>query len=72
MTTTTQTAGLGFSGAQDARRGLGARLLAGVKMLRARARAMQELARMTDAELADIGLSRGDLPHLFDRRSEQG
>jgi uncharacterized protein YjiS (DUF1127 family) len=34
--------------------------------IRERARAMNELARMTDSELNDLGLARSDLPHLFD------
>jgi uncharacterized protein YjiS (DUF1127 family) len=32
---------------------------------RARAAAMDELARLSDTELSDIGLCRGDIPHLF-------
>jgi uncharacterized protein YjiS (DUF1127 family) len=39
----------------------------GVRIMRERARAMSELTRMSDAELADIGLTRADLPNLFDR-----
>ncbi len=34
--------------------------------MRERARALNELARMTDTELNDLGLARADLPHLFD------
>ncbi len=34
--------------------------------MRERARALNELARMTDTELNDLGLARSDLPHLFD------
>ncbi len=34
--------------------------------MRERARALNELARMSDTELNDLGLARCDLPHLFD------
>ena len=34
--------------------------------MRERARALNELARMTDTELNDLGLARSDLPHLFE------
>jgi len=40
---------------------------------RARERAFQELASLDDRSLADIGLNRGDIPFVLDRRSnEQG
>ena len=29
--------------------------------------AIEELAMLSDHELADIGLTRGEIPHLFDR-----
>jgi uncharacterized protein YjiS (DUF1127 family) len=35
---------------------------------RANARALAELNRMTDRELFDVGLSRSDVPRLFDNR----
>jgi uncharacterized protein YjiS (DUF1127 family) len=44
-----------------------ASLGAAFSRMRERARAINELARMTDAELTDLGLARSDLPHLFDR-----
>ena len=36
---------------------------------RARERAFQELAALDDRSLADIGLNRGDIPFVLDRRS---
>lgn len=36
-----------------------------------RRRAMAELQELTDRELADIGLTRADIPHLFDRMAKQ-
>ncbi|ATR22880.1 putative cytosolic protein [Roseomonas mucosa] len=36
-----------------------------------RRRAMAELQELTDRELADIGLVRSDIPHLFDRMAQQ-
>ena len=39
---------------------------AGFNRMRERARALSELARMSDTELTDLGLARSDLPHLFD------
>jgi uncharacterized protein YjiS (DUF1127 family) len=41
-------------------------LLTKVTEWRNRRAVMQELALMTDHELSDIGLSRADLPHVFD------
>ena|ERR1700674_3737701 len=35
---------------------------------RARSRAMAELSRMTDRELFDVGLNRGDFDRIFDDR----
>ena len=32
---------------------------------------MAELQELTDRELADIGLVRSDIPHLFDRMAQQ-
>jgi uncharacterized protein YjiS (DUF1127 family) len=43
------------------------RLMDLVHTMRERARAIRELSAMSDAELHDIGLTRSDLPHLFDR-----
>jgi uncharacterized protein YjiS (DUF1127 family) len=40
--------------------------------VRARAEAMHELAVMSDAELADIGLSRAAIPHLWDQPRKRG
>jgi uncharacterized protein YjiS (DUF1127 family) len=45
-----------------------ARLAASLHHLRERARAMRELSAMSDAELHDIGLTRSDLPGLFEGR----
>jgi uncharacterized protein YjiS (DUF1127 family) len=45
-----------------------AKLVAYVHTVRERARAMTELSRMSDAELADIGITRSDLPRIFDRQ----
>ena len=42
-------------------------LVESVRVLRARARALTELTRMSDAELADIGLVRADLHQIFRR-----
>jgi uncharacterized protein YjiS (DUF1127 family) len=33
---------------------------------------ISELAMLSDHELADIGLSRGDIPHVFDRPFQAG
>jgi len=44
------------------------RLVGFVHTIRERARAMTELSRMSDAELADIGITRSDLPRIFDRK----
>ena len=44
-----------------------ASLVEGIRVLRARARALTELTRMSDAELADIGLVRADLHQIFRR-----
>ena len=38
---------------------------------RARERAFQELASLDDRSLADIGLNRGDIPFVLDRRSNE-
>jgi uncharacterized protein YjiS (DUF1127 family) len=49
-------------------RGLGqrlARLMGAWHEVRARAAAMEELSSLTDAELADIGLSRCMIPQLW-------
>ena len=35
---------------------------------RARERAYRELASLDDRSLADIGLTRSDIPHVFDRK----
>jgi uncharacterized protein YjiS (DUF1127 family) len=35
---------------------------------RANARALAELSKMTDRELFDVGLNRGDFDRIFDRR----
>jgi uncharacterized protein YjiS (DUF1127 family) len=45
-----------------------ARLAQAFANMRERARAMRELSAMSDAELQDIGLTRSDLPRLFDKR----
>ena len=48
---------------------LGGRLLAALQWLAAMPRrraVLDELARLSDHELADIGLTRGDLPRVFD------
>ncbi len=49
-------------------RGLFRRLVAILAEWRRRRAVMQEMAMMTDRELADIGLSRADLRHIFDPR----
>lgn len=46
-----------------------ARLSNYVHQVRERARAMTELSRMSDGELADIGITRSDLPRIFDRKA---
>jgi len=38
---------------------------------RARERAFQELASLDDRSLADIGLNRGDIPFVLDRRNNE-
>jgi uncharacterized protein YjiS (DUF1127 family) len=42
--------------------------LAVYRSWRANSRALGELGRMSDRELFDIGLNRGDLDRVFDRR----
>lgn len=53
------------------RHGLMARMVAGVcaraAAWNARRQAVEELSGMTDRELADIGLSRSDIPRVTDR-----
>ena len=44
-----------------------AHLLNGWNEIRARAAAMDELSHLSDAELADIGLSRSDIPRRIDQ-----
>jgi uncharacterized protein YjiS (DUF1127 family) len=46
--------------------GLARRVLAGFAEWRRRRAVMLEMAMMTDHELADIGLSRADIPRVFD------
>jgi uncharacterized protein YjiS (DUF1127 family) len=49
--------------------GVGAKLLAAVRWfaeLPRRQAVLEELSALSDRELADIGLNRGDLPRVFD------
>jgi uncharacterized protein YjiS (DUF1127 family) len=48
-----------------------AALVAGYRTRLARARALTELCRMSDRELEDIGLNRGDVARVFDDRLNQ-
>ncbi len=55
--------------AQEVRQASGgwiARGLRAIKAWYARQAVLREMEMMTDRELADIGLSRGDLPRVFD------
>ncbi|MGC8468428.1 MAG: DUF1127 domain-containing protein [Acetobacteraceae bacterium] len=67
------------SGAQrggSGARGLLGRLIDYIRERRRRFAVMNELAELTDRDLADIGLVRSDIPRIFDpdfaRRYEQG
>ncbi len=51
-----------YAPARPARKGLFAR----VAEFFQRQAAIREMADLTDHELADIGLTRADLPHMFD------
>ena len=69
----------GRSGAQRGgrgARGLLSRLADHIRERRHRFSVMNELAELSDRDLADIGLVRSDIPHIFDRdftrRYEQG
>ncbi len=56
-------------GAAEGRTGFGLRVLAAVRRvaeLPRRRATLDELGRLSDHELADIGLTRGDLPRVFD------
>ncbi len=50
-----------------ARPGLLARAVAGIGNWMARRAAIQEVAALSDAQLADIGISRSEAPMVFDR-----
>jgi len=45
--------------------------IAAFRMWRENGRARTELSRMSDRELFDVGLNRGDFPRIFDRRLNQ-
>jgi len=49
-------------------RGFASRALAAYRTWRANARAFTDLNNMSDRELFDIGLSRGDIDRVFDNR----
>ena len=66
MATATQANSAALSGAASFRPF--ARVAQVFNTLRERARAVRELSAMSDAELQDIGLTRSDLPNLFDKR----
>ena len=45
--------------------------VAAFRAWRERSRALDEMSRMSDRELLDVGLSRGDLVRMFDDRYNQ-
>jgi uncharacterized protein YjiS (DUF1127 family) len=45
--------------------------VAAYRTWRANARALTELSYMSDRELSDVGLNRGDFPRMFDERFNQ-
>ncbi len=47
--------------------GLVARIGAWLGAIRRKQAVIEELSMLTDRELADIGLARSDVPHVFDR-----
>ena len=51
----------------DVRHGPGA-WIAGIQAWRVKSRALTELDNLSDRELIDMGLNRGDVPRMFDNR----
>ncbi|HST75119.1 MAG TPA: DUF1127 domain-containing protein [Acetobacteraceae bacterium] len=51
---------------ERASRGLGQRIGQAVSAIRGRQRVFNELHSLTDRELADIGITRGDIHRVFD------
>jgi uncharacterized protein YjiS (DUF1127 family) len=54
-------------GQEPVRPGLFARAVAWLRQQRERRAVIEELTQLNDRELADIGLARSDVPHVFDR-----
>ena len=63
----TDAAIFGGARAETTRPNLFARAAAWLRQHRERRAVIDELSQLNDRELADIGLSRGDVPHVFDR-----
>ena len=55
-----------FADAQPERRGIVGTVLARIAAFFERHRVMSELSSLSDRELADIGLSRAELHHVFE------